>query len=169
MKNNLQKTNEGICIYSEIYDEKIRFFDEFILICEEVKNYLNEVHNSKNYNELEEFEYQMDLEIIFDDKQNNKFKTNKLLNLDLTDDKIANLILEKRKKLLSKYSNIIFKFGIIKDIKINILMQIILEEYFKDNEIRILKDILYSDKYKFFAVSCAHEINRNFITLSCFA
>lgn len=50
--------------------------------------------------------------------------------MDLSDDKIANLILQKRKEIKNKYPDHIFKMNIIKDIKINILMQISMEEYY---------------------------------------
>ena len=89
--------------------------------------------------------------------------------LDLNDDKIGNLILEKRKKIKGKYPLNIFKISVIKDIKMSILFQIIMEESFKDNKKNTLKRILFSPDYKYFAISWTNEINRNFISISCFA
>ena len=89
--------------------------------------------------------------------------------LDLNDDKIGNLILEKRKKIKEKYPLNIFKISVIKDIKISILIQILMEEFFHENKKNTLKEILFSPNYKYFAVSWTNEINRNFISISCFA
>ena len=89
--------------------------------------------------------------------------------LDLNDDKIGNLLLEKRKKIKGKYPLNIFKISVIKDIKMSILFQIIMEESFKDNKKNTLKRILFSPDYKYFAISWTNEINRNFISISCFA
>ena len=89
--------------------------------------------------------------------------------LDLNDDKIGNLILEKRKKIKEQYPLNIFKISVIKDIKISILIQILMEEFFNDNKKNTLKEILFSPNYKYFAVSWTNEINRNFISISCFA
>ena len=89
--------------------------------------------------------------------------------LDLNDDRIANLILHKRKELKSKYPNIIFKISVIKDIKISILVQIAMEEYFKDSNKKTLLDLILDSKYKYFAVGWTKEINRNFLSIYCFA
>ena len=108
-------------------------------------------------------------DINFKIKNNKKRKNNNNICLDLNDDKIANLILEKRKKIKNKYPNNIFKMSIIKDIKINILSQIALEEFSKDKNKKSLKEIIFGPQYKYFAVSWTNEINRNFISISCFA
>ena len=89
--------------------------------------------------------------------------------LDLNDDKIGNLILEKRKKIKGKYPLNIFKISVIKDIKISILIQIVMEEFLKENKKNSLKEILFSPNYKYFGISWTNEINRNFISISCFA
>ena len=98
-----------------------------------------------------------------------KKKHNIDLNLDLSDDKIANLILQKRKEIKSKYPLNIFKLSVIKDIKISILTQIAMEEFHKESIGKTLKDIIFDPNYKYFAVSWTNEINRNFISISCFA
>jgi hypothetical protein len=95
-------------------------------------------------------------------KNNNKF-------IDLNDDKIGNLILNKRKEIKEQYPLNIFKLSVIKDIKISILIQIIMEELYKNNQTNKLKEIIFDPKYKNFAVSWANEINRNFVSISCFA
>ena len=100
-------------------------------------------------------------------KKNKKHNIN--TNLDLSDDKIANLILQKRKEIKNQYPNSIFKMSIIKDIRISILIQITMEEYFKVDNRKTLKDILFDSNYKYFGLSWTNEINRNFISISCFA
>ena len=57
----------------------------------------------------------------------------------------------------------------IKDIKISILIQISMEEYYKVDNRKTLKDILFDSNYKYFGLSWTNEINRNFISISCFA
>lgn len=98
-----------------------------------------------------------------------KKKKNINMCLDLNDDRIANLILHKRKEIKSKYPNIIFKISVIKDIRINILVQIAMEEYFKESNKKTLLDLIFDPKYKYFAVGWTKEINRNFLSIYCFA
>ena len=102
---------------------------------------------------------------------NPKRKKKKNINsyLDLNDDKIANLILEKRKGIKRQYPKNIFKMSVIKDIKISILIQIMMEEYYKGNSKNNLTEIIFSPNFKNFAVSWTNEVNRNFISISCFA
>ena len=102
-------------------------------------------------------------------KRKTKNKNNINHNLDLKDDDIANLILSKRKEIKKKYPLNIFKISVIKDIKMNILIQIAMEEFQKTNNLKTLKDIIFDENYKYFALSWANEINRNFISISCFA
>ena len=91
-------------------------------------------------------------------------------NLDLSDDKIANLILQKRKEIKSEYPKNIFKISVIKDIKLSILIQITMEEFFKENNNKkTIKDIIFDSNYKYFGLSWSNEVNRNFISISCFA
>ena len=61
--------------------------------------------------------------------------------------------------------------SVIKDIKNSILFQIIMEEFYNENNnnLNLLKEIIFSPKYKNFAVSWTYEINRNFISILCFA
>ena len=51
--------------------------------------------------------------------------------LDLSDDKIANLILQKRKEIKNKYPDNIFKMNIIKDIKIYLVLHKLYKWYNK--------------------------------------
>ena len=92
--------------------------------------------------------------------------------LDLNHDRIANLILQKRKEIKNDYPHNIFKLSVIKDIKINILVQIGLEEFLKnensDNK-NTLKEIIFNPEYKNFGVSWTNELNRNFVSIACFA
>ena len=102
-------------------------------------------------------------------KKNKNKKHNINTNLDLSDDKIANLILQKRKEIKKQYPINIFKMSVIKDIRISILIQITMEEYYKVAHRKTLKDILFDSNYKYFGLSWTNEINRNFISISCFA
>ena len=100
-------------------------------------------------------------------KSKKKRNINNYLNLD--DDQIANLILQKRKEVLYEYPHNVFKFSVIKDIKISILIELAMEEMFKGKGKTTLKEIIFNPIYKHFAVSWTNEINRNFISISCFA
>ena len=103
-------------------------------------------------------------------KKNKKRNINSIL--DLNDDKIANLILQKRKEIKNDYPHNIFKLSVIKDIKINILVQIGLEEFYKsesNDKKNNLKEIIFNPEYKNFGVSWTNEINRNFVSIACFA
>ena len=193
--NNIQKINDDIYIVSKDVQEKIKLMDNYLLIFEQIKKELKEIINSKKSDNLEEFIYNRELEIVLDKTQdlviyrshfqrssisNDNDKSNiidddKLLKkkkniLNLSDDKIANFILEKRKQIKDKYPDSIFKLNIIKDIKINVLIQISMESFYSQyNDKTILEEIIFNPKYKNFAVSWANEINRNFISISCFA
>ena len=196
IKNSIIKTNDGVFINSQTIDEKIILMENYLVIFEEIKTGLKKIINSNIIQNLEEFKYNNELEIeLFDSKEyilnqshyekssfnnnekdnnNNQIKKRNKKNmnkiLDLNDDKIANLILEKRKEIKNKYPENIFKMNIIKDIKINILIQISMEEYYNQyNDKKFMKDIIFNPKYKHFAVSYANEINRKFISISCFA
>ena len=104
-------------------------------------------------------------------KRKGKRKRNINKILDLNDDKIANLILQKRKEIKNDYPHNIFKLSVIKDIKINILVQIGLEEFYKseNSDKNTLKEIIFNPEYKNFGVSWTNEINRNFVSIACFA
>ena len=194
---NIQKTNEDIYITSKNIDEKIKLMEDYLLIFDKIKNILKEIIESKISENLKEFIYNKELEIVLDkshdliinrshiqrssisnDNDNNisniisknQLLKNKYSNLNLSDDKIANLILEKRKQIKEKYPEILFKLNIIKDIKINILILISIELFYNQyNDETMLKGIIFNPKYQYFAVSWANEINRNFISIACFA
>ena len=123
----------------------------------------NNVNNNENINNNKIKKY----------KKKPKIKKKRNINnyLDLNDDKIANLILQKRNDIKKIYPKNIFKLSVIKDIKISILIQIIMEEFYNENnnKLNLLKDIIFSSTFKNFAVSWTNEINRNFISISCFA
>jgi len=108
---------------------------------------------------------------IFSFKKKQKIKKKRNINnyLALSDDVIANLILRKRKEIKNEYPKNIFKISVIKDIKISFLIELTMEELYKETNKTTLKDIIFDPNYKNFAVSWANEINRNFISISCFA
>ena len=108
-------------------------------------------------------------EVVYKKKFGIKKKKNINKVLDLNDDIIANLILQKRKEIKKRYPNIIFKISVIKDIRTSILAQIIMEEFFKEENKKSLKDIIFNPQYKYFSVSWTNEINRNFLSISSFA
>ena len=154
----------NICNYNE--NVNIVDFDNYNEEKEQNKEIKNEnnkdINISNNMNNL-------DNKIFFNPKIKLKRKHNYNRTLDLNDDKIANLILEKRKEIKNQYPKNIFKISVIKDIRINILLQISMEEYFKDNNRKTLSEIIFDPQYTNFAVSCTNEVNRNFISISCFA
>lgn len=102
-------------------------------------------------------------------KPREKVKNNINAYLDLNDDKIANLILDKRKEIKYKYPLNIFKISVIKDIRISLFIQIAMEEISQEKNRKSLIEIIFEPKYKNFAVSWTNEVNRNFISISCFA
>ena len=150
--------------------EDFKYNDELEIMLDDTKDYImNQSHNEKsssmsNYNDKNNSGVNNNNNhIIKRPKKSHKI-------LDLSDDKIANLILKKRKEIKNKYPDHIFKMNIIKDIKINILMQISMEEYYNhEYEKKMLKDIIFNPQYKNFAVSWANELNRKFVSISCFA
>ena len=198
INNNIQRINDDIFIVSKNVNEKIKIIEDYFLVFEQIKGNLREIINSKNLPKLEEFKYNEELEISLNDTQeiinkescnessfnnennNNQIKKNNSIikkkkkesnsTLDLSDDKIATLILSKRKKIKNKYPENVFKMSIIKDIKISILIQIsmeILDHQFCEK--KLLEGIIFNPLYKNFAISWANEINRKFISISCFA
>ncbi len=199
INNNIQRINDDIYIISKNIEEKIKLVEDFLLVFEQLKSILKNIINTKNLLEMKEFKYNKDLEIDFDkyeeklnkesniessiffdkynshivqsNNQSNKKKKKDSNNaLDLSDDKIANLILEKRKQIKNKYPENVFKMSVIKDIKINILIQISMEIFYNQySEKTMLNDIIFNPQYKEFGVSWAYEINRKFISISCFA
>lgn len=165
-----------------IYDEN--GFDDAVDIDNDTDSVLFEYNENVNLidfdSEIEKKEQENNKKLINNsintDKSNKNHqikykKKKKNINccLDLDDDKIANLILFKRKEVKSKYPNNYFKISVIKDIRINILVQIAMEEYFKENNKKTMFELIFNSKYKYFAVSWTKEINRNFLSISCFA
>jgi hypothetical protein len=128
---------------------------------ENTKKNNNDIINNNNINNGKE--------VVYKKKFGIKRKKNINNTIDLNDDKIANLILQKRKEIKKRYPNIIFKISVIKDIRTSILVQIIMEEFFKEENRKSIKDIIFDPQYKYFSVSWTNEINRNFLSISCFA
>jgi hypothetical protein len=195
VNNNIQIKNDEIYIISENVDEKIKLMEDYLLIFEQIKRSLKDIINSKIFEDLDELQYNEELEIDIEyaknyinnqshierssinnskylSNTNNVVRKKKKIDynstLDLSDDIIATLILNKRKELIKKYPENIFMMNIIKDINISILLQISMEIVHDYNK-KMLDEIIFNPKYKNFAVSWANELNRNFISISCFA
>ena len=181
-KLNLIYDYEDICILDEDYEENENKNDSNklnnnlnIIDFDEEENQKGENENVKNNNNT----YKIIISSNDKNSQQKRYKKNKRQKgkknkninkiLDLNDDKIGNLILHKRKEIKEQYPHNIFKISVIKDIKISILIQFIMEEFYKDNYKCKLKEIIFDPKYRNFAVSWVNEINRNFISISCFA
>ena len=154
---NLSKFNENINIID--FDNESE---------NKEKNKKNENDYNKNI-QINNNENISEKKILFKPKVKLRRKHNFNSILDLNDDKIANLILEKRKEIKSQYPKNNFKISVIKDIRISILVQILMEEFFKDNNIKTLMEIIFDPQYTNFGVSWANEVNRNFICIYCFA
>ena len=196
LNNHIQRKNDEIFIVSKNIDEKVKLMEEFLLVFEQIKASLGEIIKNKNFSNIKEFKYNKELEIDFEKAyelsmsnlessiNNDKYNSHIFLNnnqikkkkkdanstFDLSDDKIANLILDKRRQLKYKYPENVFKMSVIKDIKINILIQISTEFFYSQyNDRKLLNEIIFNPEYKNFAVSWANEINRGFISISCFA
>jgi hypothetical protein len=183
--NAIEKNNEEIYLISNNKEEKIIINEDYLLVFDQIKRILKEIIDSQQFQELELFIYNGELEIQLNNpknflytekssRSNEKFNSHrikkKVSNLDFTDDRIANLILEKRKEIKKKYPNNVFKMNVIQDIKLNILIIIsmeLLENKYGGKQ--MLKDIIFNPEYKNFAVSWTNEINRKFISISCFA
>jgi hypothetical protein len=124
------------------------------------------------YNKNEEDNNIIDLDIGDKDLKSNSIKKIKIkqnIILDLNDDKIADLILQKRKEIKDKYPNNIFKLNVIKDKILCILIQILMDEIHQDIHSKKFIEILFDKQYQDFAISWTYEINRNFISIFCFA
>lgn len=156
------------------YNENVNLID----FDSEIEKKEKEICNNKSYNTNANTNDNINNPInINNNEESNKSnkikykKKKKNINccLDLNDNKIANLILHKRKEIKNKYPNNIFKISVIKDIRLNILAQIAIEEYFKERNKKTLLEIIFDSKYKYFAVGWTKEINRNFLSIYCFA
>jgi hypothetical protein len=128
---------------------------------------LNESFEEKDNSNQKNNEINKNIKLRAKKRKTKKHNIN--ANLNLSDDDIANLILQKRKEIKNDYPKNIFKISVIKDIQLSLLIQITMEEFFKDNNKKTLKDIIFDSNYKYFALGWSNEINRNFISVSCFA
>ena len=146
----IDEDSNGVDIGDEEEKNIIKYNDNINII-----DFNNENDKEKENNFLENIKIKR--------RKKNKEKRKRNINkiLDLNDDKIANLILQKRKEIKNDFPHNIFKMSVIKDIKINFLFQIGLDES--------LKDIIFSPEYTNFAVNWTNELNRNFISIACFA
>ena len=143
---NLIYDYEDICILDEDYEENENKNDSNklnnnlnIIDFDEEENQKGENENVKNNNNT----YKIIISSNDKNSQQKRYKKNKRQKgkknkninkiLDLNDDKIGNLILHKRKEIKEQYPHNIFKISVIKDIKLSILIQFIMEEFYKDN------------------------------------
>ena len=128
---------------------------------------LNESFEEKDNSNQKNNKINKNIKLVAKKRKNKKHNIN--ANINLSDDDIANLILQKRKEIKTDYPKNIFKISVIKDIQLSLLIQITTEEFFKNNNKKTLKDIIFDSNYKYFALGWSNEINRNFISVSCFA
>ena len=163
-EQNLFQYNENINVID--FDEE----DEKEQLKNKDKDKDKDIENTKKKNnDIINNKINNGKEVVLKKKFGIKRKKNINNTIDLNDDKIANLILQKRKEIKKRYPNIIFKLSVIKDIRTSILVQIIMEEFFKEENRKSIKDIIFDPQYKYFSVSWTNEINRNFLSISCFA
>lgn len=163
-EQNLAQYNENINVID--FDEEDEKEKEQLKDKDKEKD--NDIENTKNNININN-NINNENEVVYKKKFGIKKKKNINKALDLNDDIIANLILQKRKEIKKRYPNIIFKISVIKDIRTSILAQIIMEEFFKEENRKSIKDIIFNPQYKYFSVSWTNEINRNFLSIACFA
>lgn len=167
-EQNLVQYNENINVID--FDEEDEKEKEKEQLKDKDKDKDNDLENTKNNIKINNNNnINNGNEVVYKKKFGIKKKKNINKVLDLNDDIIANLILQKRKEIKKRYPNIIFKISVIKDIRTSILAQIIMEEFFKEENKKSLKDIIFNPQYKYFSVSWTNEINRNFLSISSFA
>ena len=166
-EQNIYQYNENINVID--FDEE----DEKEQLKDKDKDKVDKENNKNNINDnvknIINNNINNEKEIVHKKKFGIKRKKNINSTLDLNDDKIANLILQKRKEIKKRYPNNIFKISVIKEIRTSILVQILMEELFKEENRKSIKDIIFDPQYKYFSVSWTNEINRNFLSISCFA
>ena len=166
-EQNIYQYNENINVID--FDEE----DEKEQLKDKDKDKVDKENNKNNINDnvknIINNNINNEKEIVHKKKFGIKRKKNINSTLDLNDDKIANLILQKRKGIKKRYPNNIFKISVIKEIRTSILVQILMEELFKEENRKSIKDIIFDPQYKYFSVSWTNEINRNFLSISCFA
>jgi hypothetical protein len=93
-------------------------------------------------------------------KLNRKLKIRSMDNVDITDKKINDLIIKKKKEIKDEYPECYFYPTFIKDIKINVIFLLAINN---------IKDKIFNKDIKEFYASTFNEKNNRFFSILCFA
>ena len=142
MKNNIKIIDGRDCLVSDLTNEIIKLKDNFIDL-ENIKHFLENEEPSKALNLNDNLKFKSNYDII-----------------ELTDNKINEIVLEKKRNIIFQYPNCFFYPIFIKDIKINII--ILLSNY-------ILREKIFLDEFKEFYITTYNIKNNRFFAILCFA
>ena len=151
--------------------KRIKIFDgEKFILCEETKEKIVIKDKDYSFDECITFlrkQKPMSSGLMINDELKidfNNCNTSMSNVLNLSETKTNYIILNKRKEILYKYPNCFFTLSLIKDSKLCLLFLL------SDNKSKnTLREIIFSEKYKYFNISCTNEKNNNFIGILCFA
>ena len=142
MKNNLKIIDGKECLISDITNEIIKLKDNFVNL-ENIRDCLEseEPVEALNLNSKLKFKYNYD-------------------TVELIDNKINEIILEKKREIAFKFPNCFFYPIFIKDIKLNTIILL------SNN---ILREKLFCDEFTEFYVTTFNIKNNRFFAILCFA
>ena len=142
MKNNIKIIDDKDCIISEQTNEIIKLRENFIYL-DTLKEYLENIEgvNSLKLNDNLKIKY------IYD-------------NLELTDNKISEIVINEKKEIIYDFPNCYFYPIFIKDIKFNIFVLL------SNNR---TKENLFNNKFSDFYVTVFNTKNNRFFSILCFA
>ena len=142
IKNNIKIIEGKECIVSEQTNEIIKIRD-----------------NSINFDNIKKF--------LENEEEVNTLKLNKILNIthineniEITDKVINEIVLDKKREIISEFPNCFFYPIFIKDIKLNIIVLL------TNN---ILREKIFYDKFSEFYITTYNIKNNRFFAILCFA
>ena len=142
IKNNIKIIEGKECIVSDQTNEIIKIRENFI-----------------NFDNIKEF--------LESEEEVNALKLNKTLNItdineniEITDKVINEIVLDKKREIISEFPNCVFYPIFIKDIKLNIIVLL------TNN---ILREKIFYDKFSDFYVTTYNIKNNRFFAILCFA
>lgn len=151
IKDNILNIEDKMYIVNE-RKEKI-ILNDGILPLKEIKDYLEKVIP------IDGFELNEQLKINFGDYNDKNSNI-----LDLSDNKLGKIILDKKEKIKDYFPKCFFFFNFIPDSKIGLLLLL------SDNKSKIkFREVLFNQKYNQFYISWTKEKNRGFISVLSFA